>query len=83
MLPLVERRGPDDSSAYSATVTNEHGTTITLSFFGAVLHLRGDLTRQPQVSNGGDVLLWNGEIFGGGIQVKQFVNLLKAYIHTT
>ena len=37
-----------------------------MTFYGAVLHLRGDqVTRQPHVSFTGNVLLWNGEIFDG------------------
>lgn len=39
---------------------------VELTFYGAVLHLRGDtVTRQPHVSGTGNVLLWNGEIFDG------------------
>lgn len=37
-----------------------------MTFYGAVLHLRGDnVTRQPHVSSKGNVLLWNGEVFDG------------------
>jgi asparagine synthetase B (glutamine-hydrolysing) len=41
--------------------------TVDLTFFGAVLHLRGpSIVKQPLTENDGqDVLLWNGEIFDG------------------
>ena len=48
------------------TVSNAQNSA-ELTFYGAVLHLRGDVvTRQPHVSpQTGNVLIWNGEIFGG------------------
>lgn len=47
---------------------------MTLTFYGAVLHLRGDtVCRQPHVAQSGNVLLWNGEIFDG-IVVDQHEN---------
>lgn len=35
------------------------------SFFGQVLHLRGDPTPQPVEDEQGNILLWNGEVFDG------------------
>ncbi|KAG0310901.1 hypothetical protein BGZ99_010490 [Dissophora globulifera] len=45
----------------------DHAGDMELTFYGAVLHLRGDtVARQPHVSSRtGDVLIWNGEIFDG------------------
>ncbi|KAG0297606.1 hypothetical protein BGZ98_000548 [Dissophora globulifera] len=59
---LNTRRGP---SAQDTHV--DHAGDIELTFYGAVLHLRGDtVARQPHVSSRtGDVLIWNGEIFDG------------------
>ena len=36
-----------------------------MSLVGTVLHLRGTKTPQPLEDECGNVLLWNGEIFGG------------------
>ena len=43
---------------------NENGT-ICLAFVSTVLHLRGRKTPQPLQDDCGNILLWNGEIFGG------------------
>ena len=43
---------------------NENGT-ICLAFLSTVLHLRGRKTPQPLQDECGNILLWNGEIFGG------------------
>lgn len=47
---------------------------LTLQFFSTVLHLRGpEVVPQPRFNpTTGDVLCWNGEIFGG-IQVKALI----------
>ena len=58
-----------DSGGHTSSI---HHEPLLLTFFGTVLHLRGDqgVTRQPIVNDHGDVLLWNGEIFGGGVEVS-------------
>lgn len=57
----LARRGPDYSSQYEVL-----SGKVKLFFMACVLHMRGELmTHQPAVSQTGDVLLWNGEIFGG------------------
>ena len=43
---------------------NEKGT-ICLAFVSTVLSLRGRKTPQPLQDECGNILLWNGEIFGG------------------
>lgn len=58
-------RGPDSSNTKEVTMSDKHVLTLT----GHVLHLRGQLTSQPLQHQNGDLLLWNGEIFGG-IQVS-------------
>lgn len=58
-------RGPDSSNTKEVTISDKHVLTLT----GHVLHLRGHLTSQPLQNQNGDLLLWNGEIFGG-IQVS-------------
>ncbi|ORX49874.1 hypothetical protein DM01DRAFT_1338005 [Hesseltinella vesiculosa] len=56
------KRGPDAQVQMSV----DHGKW-TLHFFSSVLHLRGPSTvAQPlQDKHTGDVLCWNGEVFGG------------------
>ena len=72
ILPLIENRGPDETSNYSIQVKNAFNETFTLYFVGSVLHLRGKLTKQPKVKEHvgcSDVFLWNGEVFGGNVKV--------------
>ena len=53
---------------------NVHDVTnnaiINAEFCGYVLHLRGVPTKQPLTDAKGNILLWNGEIFEGNIQVS-------------
>ena len=52
-------RGPDFQATKSALASR-------LQLVGAVLHMRGQqLCQQPVCDDDGNVLLWNGEIFGG------------------
>ncbi|KAM9364354.1 asparagine synthetase domain-containing protein 1 [Pholidichthys leucotaenia] len=58
----LKRRGPDWSNDLTVT-----GSDLGYRcFFSAhVLHMRGLLTTQPVQDATGNVLMWNGEIFGG------------------
>ncbi|XP_035029775.2 asparagine synthetase domain-containing protein 1 [Hippoglossus stenolepis] len=58
----LKRRGPDWSQ--DLTVTGRDPCYQCL-FSAHVLHMRGVLTPQPLQDNIGNVLVWNGEIFGG------------------
>ncbi|XP_076011951.1 asparagine synthetase domain-containing protein 1 [Genypterus blacodes] len=58
----LRRRGPDSSQ--DVTVTGPDLSYRCL-FSAHVLHMRGVLTSQPATHTSGNVLLWNGEIFGG------------------
>uniref|UniRef100_A0A3Q1HX40 Asparagine synthetase domain-containing protein 1 n=1 Tax=Anabas testudineus TaxID=64144 RepID=A0A3Q1HX40_ANATE len=58
----LKRRGPNSSR--DLTVTN--GNPCYQCIFSAhVLHMRGLLTAQPVQDDKGNVLVWNGEVFGG------------------
>ncbi|KAG9323965.1 hypothetical protein KVV02_003236 [Mortierella alpina] len=59
--------GPSAQDVHTVSTVDEDAVSSkVLTFYGAVLHLRGDLvTHQPHVSKEGNVLLWNGEIFDG------------------
>jgi len=72
LLPSIESRGPDACQHDEHHVTLNTGSDVTLAFAGSVLHLRGELTKQPLCKRSGDevdLLLWNGEIFGGDVEV--------------
>ncbi|KAF3695154.1 Asparagine synthetase domain-containing protein 1 [Channa argus] len=58
----LKRRGPDSNQ--DLTVKDKYGTYQCV-FSAHVLHMRGLLTPQPVEDDNGNVLVWNGEIFGG------------------
>lgn len=58
----LKRRGPNWSQDLTVRGTNRCYQCL---FSAHVLHMRGLLTPQPVQDNSGNVLLWNGEIFGG------------------
>ncbi|KAG0240272.1 hypothetical protein BGX31_002139 [Mortierella sp. GBA43] len=64
---LNAKRGPSAQDSHNTIISfNDAQNHVDLTFYGAVLHLRGDIvTRQPHVSEAGNILLWNGEIFDG------------------
>eukprot|EP01130_Rhizamoeba_saxonica_P012386 TRINITY_DN5208_c0_g1_i3.p1 TRINITY_DN5208_c0_g1~~TRINITY_DN5208_c0_g1_i3.p1 ORF type:complete len:566 (-),score=130.31 TRINITY_DN5208_c0_g1_i3:151-1848(-) len=57
---LLSRRGPDHFERKDIQLGPSN-----LSFLSSVLHLRGNPVQQPLSDNSGNVMLWNGEIFGG------------------
>jgi len=68
---FIQKRGPD---IFGEEVINcEH---VELRFRAHVLHLRGELTKQPLKDKRGNILCWNGEIFGG-IEVDFFFFFFK------
>ncbi|XP_049584892.1 asparagine synthetase domain-containing protein 1 [Syngnathus scovelli] len=58
----LKRRGPDSSK--DAIVSGCHLPYRCL-FSAHVLHMRGLLTPQPLQDPAGNILVWNGEVFGG------------------
>lgn len=56
------RRGPDSSGTVNINGINPY---YQCEIFGHVLHMRGLLTPQPAQDTKGNVLGWNGEVFGG------------------
>uniref|UniRef100_UPI00398F32EE asparagine synthetase domain-containing protein 1 n=1 Tax=Pristiophorus japonicus TaxID=55135 RepID=UPI00398F32EE len=62
MLESLQRRGPNCSQQLSRAVP-ELGYNCLFS--GHVLHMRGCLNPQPMQDARGNLLLWNGEVFGG------------------
>lgn len=63
---LNTRRGPDAQNLHRVQIDDAQNVEqLTSQFYSTVLHLRGpEVVPQPRISNG-DVLCWNGEIFGG------------------
>ncbi|GAB9472346.1 Vacuolar protein sorting-associated protein 33a [Globisporangium polare] len=72
LLAKLHHRGPDLVSKRpvplrsSSNAASGGGNDRLLDMYAAVLHLRGDaLFPQPVVDASGNVLCWNGEVFGG------------------
>ncbi|CAG8542496.1 9938_t:CDS:2 [Rhizophagus irregularis] len=69
LMILNNQRGPDSQGELFKSIQSQSSSlyTVYLTFFGAVLHLRGpSIVKQPLTDNDEeDVLLWNGEIFNG------------------
>ena len=68
MLERLCRRGPDHMGKVTLPLPS---SGLQLDLLGTVLHMRGPrCTPQPLASQaGGDCLLWNGNVFGGDLQV--------------
>lgn len=62
MYEHLRRRGPSASQDLTLTGANSF---YRCTFSAHVLHMRGSLTPQPLQDGAGNVLMWNGEIFGG------------------
>ncbi|XP_020781099.2 asparagine synthetase domain-containing protein 1 [Boleophthalmus pectinirostris] len=58
----LKKRGPNCSQNLTVQGT---GCCYQCLFSAHVLHMRGLLTPQPIQDSSGNVLLWNGEVFGG------------------
>lgn len=66
----LQRRGPD--AQVEMVVGDLQTAGFELHLTATVLHMRGETCRpQPLQNDAGDALLWNGEIFGGGVAVGE------------
>ncbi|WJX50672.1 hypothetical protein P8452_36944 [Trifolium repens] len=62
----LRRRGPDSLGVKKVNLPHNDGSNGELCFIGATLQLRGTLPLvQPLVDASRNILLYNGEIFGG------------------
>ncbi|OLL24669.1 Asparagine synthetase domain-containing protein [Neolecta irregularis DAH-3] len=62
--PYIKARGPDSYSTCIQAIHLDALTTFELTCSSSVLHLRGnDITTQPLVSQEGNILCWNGEVW--------------------
>ncbi|XP_052462809.1 asparagine synthetase domain-containing protein 1-like [Carassius gibelio] len=71
----LKHRGPNSSWDITEPISNG-----SLVFSAHVLHMRGCLTPQPLQDDNGNMLLWNGEVFGG-LRVEQGENDTKVVLH--
>ncbi|XP_052005036.1 asparagine synthetase domain-containing protein 1 [Xyrauchen texanus] len=73
----LKNRGPSCSQDIIETISNLDSSFL---FSAHVLHMRGCLTPQPLQDENGNMLLWNGEVFGG-LTVRQVENDTKVVLH--
>ncbi|KAK2904786.1 hypothetical protein QQF64_032911 [Cirrhinus molitorella] len=71
----LKHRGPNSSRDITEKISK-----CSLLFSAHVLHMRGCLTPQPLQDDNGNMLLWNGEIFGG-LRVEHEENDTKLLLH--
>ena len=70
----IRARGPDGFHCLDICSNQDY----SMRFGASVLHLRGPHVQlQPLTHPRGDILCWNGEIFGGseGLKLEQLENL--------
>ena len=67
LTPWIAARGPDSLQTQRIQIPfPDTQQSVELTFTSSVLHLRGhDVSVQPLVSQSGDILCWNGEIWQG------------------
>lgn len=73
----LKNRGPNCSQDITETISNPN---CSLHFSAHVLHMRGSLTPQPLQDENGNLLLWNGEVFGG-LTVGEDENDTQVLLH--
>lgn len=74
-------KGPDSQNLKQIQFCSCSKEDLSLQFFSTVLHLRGaDVVPQPRCDpDTGNILCWNGEIFGGiNVNITK-LNLCYAY----
>ncbi|KAM7252232.1 hypothetical protein ACFE04_024115 [Oxalis oulophora] len=78
----LRRRGPDSLGQKKLFLNDS--TNVELNFIGATLQLRGNLNPviQPITDSFGNLFVYNGEIFGGGISVHSDSNDTEVLMQT-
>lgn len=71
----LKHRGPNCSIDITKEISN-----CSVLFSAHVLHMRGCLTPQPLQDDTGNMLLWNGEVFGG-LKIEQEENDTEVLLH--
>jgi asparagine synthetase B (glutamine-hydrolysing) len=83
LVDWISARGPDSLQTHRIQLLgSDSQPSLELAFTSSVLHLRGhEVTVQPLISEAGDVLCWNGEVWDGleiGEDENDGVKLLAA-----
>ena len=67
--PLLKNRGPDHVNKIRLELELSCDKKIYVTFLGCVLWLQGSqLTTQPVTDSDENILIWNGDIFGGQVE---------------
>jgi asparagine synthetase B (glutamine-hydrolysing) len=76
---LLSARGPDSLNKYELFAPRGNTDFVKIDLIASVLHIRGlNICAQPLCDKEGNILLWNGEIFGGlKVNEKYFLSLSK------
>jgi asparagine synthetase B (glutamine-hydrolysing) len=62
----IRHRGPDSYNIVSESIAlPDEGSALHLTFTAAVLHIQGEATGIQPCQYKGNILCWNGEVFGG------------------
>ena len=77
LLERLKRRGPDLTKEASIPLS---GGILELYLLGTLLRMRGGITPQPLANGSGDYLVWNGNVFGGEIQVLGLATLCASLV---
>ena len=68
LSPSLKNRGPDNTGKECLEIRLNESESISATFVGCVLWLRGSsMTKQPLIDSEDNILLWNGDIFEGDI----------------
>ena len=83
LVEWIAARGPDSLQTHRIQLpASDSQPSLELTFTSSVLHLRGnEVTVQPLISEAGDILCWNGEVWDGleiGEDENDGVKLLAA-----
>ncbi|KAI0225215.1 hypothetical protein LSAT2_023904 [Lamellibrachia satsuma] len=70
----LRHRGPDSCHMLTCDLSSD----VRATFYGCTLHFQGAFTVQPISDDQSNVLLWNGEIFGG-IERRDAFEALMSY----
>ena len=67
LVDWIAARGPDSLQTHRIQLpASDSQPSLELTFTSSVLHLRGnEVTVQPLISEEGDILCWNGEVWDG------------------
>ena len=80
ILQRLKRRGPDHMREVTMPTVLGGSTSLELILVGTLLRMRGEATPQPVRHGNGNQFLWNGNIFGGQIEVRTCIHTIGTLI---